>query len=503
MSSQNRVCPGTTGLILEEPLIFDRTVEGRQGYSLPEDDIPDLPDTLLPPADLLREDIPGMPEVSEVDVVRHYTRLSTWNYSIDHGMYPLGSCTMKYNPKINDKTVSLSGFANLHPLVPTEDAQGALKLMYHLADDLKEISGLSAVSLQPSAGAQGELAGMLMIKAYHESRNDHDRQIVLIPDSAHGTNPASCVIAGFKTKTLTSGPDGCIDLDELKLHLNDNLAAIMLTNPNTLGIFEKNAVEIASLVHDAGGLIYMDGANLNALMGIVKPGDLGVDVLHINLHKTFSTPHGGGGPGAGPVAVSETLVPFLPEPGIVFDGTRYHFSRNVPLSIGKLHNFYGNFGVYVRAYTYIRSMGPDGLRKASETAVINANYIRVKLHDVYHVAHDQICMHECILNDEKQQKYGVSTLDIAKRLMDYGFHPPTVYFPLIVKGAIMIEPTETESKETMDQFIHAMIAIAKEAMENPDLLHEAPTRPFRTRLDETLAARKPTLKWTSDMEIST
>ncbi|MBN1356099.1 aminomethyl-transferring glycine dehydrogenase subunit GcvPB [bacterium] len=491
--------PGAQGLILEEPLIFELSVPGRTGYSIPEDDLPDLPESVMPSGNLMRDDIPGMPEVSEVDIVRHYTRLSTWNYSIDHGFYPLGSCTMKYNPKVNDRTVSLPGFANLHPLVPPKHAQGALRLMHELGEYLKEISGLDAITLQPSAGAQGELTGMLMIKAYHESRGDRDRSIVLIPDSAHGTNPASCTVAGFTTKTLTSGNDGCIDLEELQSQLNDHVAAIMLTNPNTLGIFEKNACRIARMVHDAGGLIYMDGANLNALMGIVKPGQLGADILHINLHKTFSTPHGGGGPGSGPVAVNAALEPFLPIPRVIRTDDTFAWDYDKPMSIGQMHNFYGNFGVLVRAYTYIRSMGAAGLREAAETAVINANYIRVKLREHYQIAYDRICMHECIFNDLNQQKFGVSTLDIAKRLMDYGFHPPTIYFPLIVKGALMIEPTETESIETIDQFIRAMIEIDRETKSQPDLLHQAPIRTKRKRLDETLAARNPILRWTPDL----
>ncbi len=497
--SKKRNFPGTTGLILEEPLIFAKSKTGRTAYSLPEDDIPEVDPGKHIPADLIRDDIPGMPEVSEMEVVRHFTRLSTWNYSVDHGMYPLGSCTMKYNPKINEEVAGLPGFTDLHPLTPAAAAQGALQLMAELQEYLSAISGMPGVTLQPSAGAQGELTGMLMIKAYHASRNDNKRTTVLIPDSAHGTNPASCVISGMKAHTVKSGPDGCLDIEAIKPFLNDNLAALMMTNPNTLGIFEKNADKIARMVHEAGGLVYMDGANLNALMGIVKPGDLGVDVLHINLHKTFSTPHGGGGPGSGPVAVSKTLLPFLPVPRIRKDNRTYGFDWSAPHTIGKVHNFWGNFSVLVKAYAYIRSMGPDGIRAVSETAVLNANYIRKRLEKTYNLPYKQICKHECVLDDKNQSEFGVSTLDIAKRLMDYGFHPPTVYFPLIVHGAIMIEPTETESIESMDQFIDAMIEIDKEARTNPELLHDAPHKAKRKRLDETLAARKPVLRWTPDV----
>ena len=492
---KNPKFPGSSGLSFEEPLIFESSSAGRTGYRIPEDDITDLDTEYLPSNEMLRSDIPGMPELSELDVVRHYTRLSSWNYSIDHGFYPLGSCTMKYNPKVNEKVAACPGFSNLHPGVPVELAQGALQLMSELETYLAELSGLPAVTLQPSAGAQGELTGMLIIKAYHESRGDSKRRVVLIPDSAHGTNPASCVIAGFETKTLKSGPDGCLDPEQLKPYLNENLAALMMTNPNTLGIFEKNAPDIAKLIQQAGGLVYMDGANLNALMGIVRPGELGVNVLHFNLHKTFSSPHGGGGPGSGPVAVSEFLRPYLPIPRIINTKDQYLFDSNYPESIGKVHNFYGNFGVLVRAYTYIRALGPDGLKAVTEAAVLNANYIKEKLKNTYHLPYDTVCKHECVFSDKNQQEHGISTLDIAKRLMDYGYHPPTVYFPLIVKGAIMIEPTETESLDTIDQFIDAMIAINTECETNPEALHNAPHIAKRKRLNETLAARNPTLRW--------
>ncbi len=490
--------PAARGLVFNESLIFDQSVTGRPGASIPADDLDDFNYT-FEHSNLLREDIPGMPEVSELDMVRHYSRLSQWNYSIDLGMYPLGSCTMKYNPKVNEELCALPGFSKLHPHSPDSLSQGALKLMYELADYLKAISGLPAVSLQPSAGAQGELAGMLIIRAYHLHNGDTQRLNVLIPDSAHGTNPASCVLAGLNTVEIKSGPDGRLDPEAIKPYLNDSLAGIMMTNPNTLGIFETHADKVADMIHKAGGLVYMDGANLNALMGIAKPGDLGVDVQHFNLHKTFSTPHGGGGPGSGPIAATEKLRPFLPVPIIEYDGSCYSLQWDRPLSIGRLHSFLGNFGVLVRAYCYIRSMGPEGIRKTSETAILNANYIKKRLRGIYHLPYPEICKHEVVFNDQNQEKPGVSTLDIAKRLMDYGFHPPTVYFPLIVNGAIMIEPTESESKATIDQFIEAMISIAEEAKTEPETIKSAPHVPKMRRLDETLAARKLVLRWSPDV----
>jgi glycine dehydrogenase subunit 2 len=489
--------PAAKGLVFDEPLIFERSVSGRMGASIPDDDLQDFSFD-IPDERYLRDDIPGMPEVCELDMVRHYTRLSQWNYSIDLGMYPLGSCTMKYNPKINEEVSAIPGFSHCHPHSPLHMSQGALKLMFELADYLKEISGLSAVSLQPSAGAQGELTGMLMIRAFHRTNGDNERVNVLIPDSAHGTNPASCVLAGLKAVEIQSGSDGRLDPNAIKPWLNDSLAGIMMTNPNTLGIFESHADTISDMIHDAGGLVYMDGANLNALMGIVKPGDLGVDVLHINLHKTFSTPHGGGGPGSGPVAVSEKLKPFLPIPVIDKNDSQFFLQWNRPLTIGRVHGFFGNFAVMVRAYAYIRSLGPEGIKKVSETAILNANYIKEQLRQAYHLPYPEICKHEVVLNDQIQEKHGVTTMDIAKRLMDYGFHPPTVYFPLIVQGAIMIEPTESESKRNIDQFINALLQIAHEAENNPETVKSAPNLPKMKRLDETMAARNLILRWTED-----
>lgn len=485
--------PGMKGLIFDEPLIFNRSEAGRDGCSIPDDDLKNF--SFIPDPALLRDNIPGMPEVCELDMVRHYSRLSQWNYSVDLGMYPLGSCTMKYNPKVNEEVAALDGFSQLHPHSPGRMSQGALQLMFELAEYLKEISGLHGVTLQPSAGAQGELTGMLIIRAYHVHNGNAQRVNVLIPDSAHGTNPASCVLAGLKAVEIKSGRDGRLDPEAIKPYLNDSLAGIMMTNPNTLGIFETHADTVADMIHAAGGLVYMDGANLNALMGIVRPGDLGVDVQHINLHKTFSTPHGGGGPGSGPVAVCEKLVPFLPVPLIDHDGQRYKVQWDRPLSIGRVHGFMGNFAVMVRAYAYIRALGPEGIRKVSEAAILNANYIKEKLRNYYNLPYQDVCKHECVLNDELQAANGVTTMDIAKRLMDYGFHPPTVYFPLIVHGAIMIEPTESESRRNIDQFINAMIRIAGESQDNPDLVKSAPHLPKMKRLDETLAARKLILRW--------
>jgi glycine dehydrogenase subunit 2 len=481
------------GLIQDEPLIFEQGSQGRKGYSLPHWDVEEAEAGRVIPPSLLRNELNGMPQLSEVDVVRHFTRLSQWNYGVDSGFYPLGSCTMKYNPKVNEEAARMSGFAHLHPYAPEDLTQGVLKLMYELQNFLAEVAGMDYATLQPAAGAHGELAGMMMIGAALKARGER-RHKVLVPDTAHGTNCSTSTIASFEMVGLKS--DGVITPGHVDQLMTEDVAAIMVTNPNTLGLFEKHLAEIAQIVHQKGGFVYCDGANLNALMGIAKLGDLGVDVLHINLHKTFSTPHGGGGPGAGPVAIKKVLGPHLPVPMIEKEGEAYRLNYDLPRSIGKMRAFYGNFGILVRAYAYILSMGAEGLRRATEMAVLNANYLMSGLKSHYHLPYDQPCMHECVFTDRWQEKSHVTTLDVAKRLIDYGFHPPTIYFPLVVKGALMIEPTETESKENLDRFIEAMIQIAKEAEENPDLLHQAPQRVKVRRLDEVLAARKPKLRWT-------
>jgi glycine dehydrogenase subunit 2 len=477
----------TTGLIVNEELLWEKGVKGREGFSMPRRDVPQSP---LPSA--LIGESPDFPDLSEVDVVRHFTRLSTWNFGVDTGMYPLGSCTMKYNPKTNERQAALPGFAKAHPLLPFELSQGALELIYRLEQYLAEITGLDAVSVQPGAGAHGELAGMLLIHAYHKSRGKA-RSKILIPDTAHGTNPASAALCGYRAVPVASGPDGVLTPSAVSALMDEETAGIMVTNPNTLGLFEVHIKEIADLVHRKGGLVYCDGANMNAVMGIVDMKAIGVDVLHLNLHKTFSTPHGGGGPGAGPVCVHERLVPFLPIPRVIEINEKFVLSEDFPQSIGRLLGFCGHFGVLVRAYSYILSLGPDGLKKASQLAVLNANYIKAKLADVYQLAYDRPCMHECVFSDALQQECKISTLDIAKRLMDEGFHPPTIYFPLVVHGAIMIEPTETESKQEIDRFIAAMRAIAMEARKDPEKIRQSPQKTKVTRLDETQAARKPCL----------
>ena len=493
--AQNTVSrPGVKGLIFDEPALFDLGSPGRKAYSLPSTSIPDVdPEQLLPPGEV-RGPVDHLPELTELDVVRHFTRLSQWNFSIDGNFYPLGSCTMKYNPKLNEDMARLPGLSQHHPYAPESLSQGSLQLMFELQEYLKEISGMDAVSLQPAAGAHGEMTGMLVIKACLESRGEK-RHKVLMPDSAHGTNPASSALCGYDVIQIPSDAEGQIDMAKLKALMDKDTAAIMLTNPNTLGMFEANILEITEIVHSKGGLVYCDGANLNALTGVCKVGDTGVDVLHFNLHKTFSTPHGGGGPGAGPVGVKDFLLPFLPVPHIEQYKDKYVCNYDKPDSIGKVRTFYGNFGVLVRAYTYIRTLGPDGIREACESAVLNANYIKAKLKDDYHLPFPGPSLHECVFNDKEQLKHNVKTLDIAKMLIDHGFHPPTVYFPLIVKGALMIEPTESESKETLDQFIHAMQDIAKEAEQNPESFHDAPYLSKVSRPDEARAARKPVLKW--------
>ena len=486
--------PGECGLILNEPLIFERGAKGRKGYSLPKLDVEKTQPEKIWPQKLIRRDLEGLPEMSEVEVVRHFTRLSQWNYGVDSGFYPLGSCTMKYNPKVNEDLARLPGFAGAHPYQPEAISQGTLQLMYDLERFLAEISGMERVTLQPSAGAQGELTGMLMIRAYLTDRGNPRRK-VLVPDTAHGTNPASSSLCGYQIIQVKSNERGVLSPQAIQEKMDEDVAALMITNPNTLGLFEEYICQIAEIVHRKGGRVYCDGANLNALLGLARVGDIGVDVLHFNLHKTFSTPHGGGGPGAGPVGVKGHLAEYLPVPIITRSEERFQFDFDRPKSIGKVRSFFGNFAILVRAYAYIFSMGAEGLKKASLVALLNANYIRAKLKDYYHLPYDFPCMHECVFSDRYQNKFGVTALDIAKRLMDYGFHPPTIYFPLVVHGALMIEPTESEAKETLDQFIEAMARIAKEAETEPGLLQEAPHKTKVSRLDEVLANRKPVLRW--------
>ena len=474
---------------MTEPLIFEISSPGRVGVTLPECDVPEAE----LPEELLRDQLP-LPEVAEVDLVRHYVRLSQLNHGVDIGFYPLGSCTMKYNPKVNEEAAKLPGFARIHPYQGEESVQGALQLIYELQEYLREIGGFAGVSLQPAAGAHGEFTGILMMRAYHEEKGDVGRTKVLIPDSAHGTNPASSAMSGYQVVEIKSDERGNVDLDELKAHCDETVVGLMLTNPNTLGLFEEHVLEVSRVVHGCGGLMFGDGANMNSLLGIAKPGELGFDVMMFNLHKTFSTPHGGGGPGAGPVGASERLAKYLPGPIVVKEGDAYRFQMP-EASIGRVKAFYGNFAVCVKAYTYIRMMGAEGLRQVSENAVLNANYLLSKLKGVYPLPYDRTCMHELVLSGQGMAE-GIHTMDIAKRLMDYGFHPPTVYFPLIVPEAIMIEPTETESIETLDAFAEAMLKIAEEAKENPDLLHQAPHTAPVSRLDDVRAARKLNLRWT-------
>jgi glycine dehydrogenase subunit 2 len=442
----------------------------------------------------LRRDISGFPELGELEVLRHFTRLSQRNFAIESQFYPLGSCTMKYNPKVNEVAARLPGFAQIHPLAPVEVLQGAMELLYDLERMLLEISGMDSVSLQPSAGAQGELAGLMLIRACLAERGD-PRKKIIVPDTAHGTNPASSTLCGYEVVQVSSSEQGMIDPAMVAKVMDEQVAALMITNPNTLGLFEKDIEAIAEVVHEKGGLVYLDGANLNALMGVAKPGHMGVDVLHMNLHKTFSTPHGGGGPGAGPVAVKELLSEYLPVPRIAKRAGTFHLLEHCPKSIGRVRSFFGNFGILVRAYTYIISLGGSGLEESSRLALLNANYVRKRLETSYQLAYDEPCMHECIFTDRLQHKHGVSTLDIAKRLLDYDFHPPTIYFPLVVSGALMIEPTETETPETLDAFVEAMLAIAREAKETPELVKTAPHSTPVRRLDEARAARRQILRW--------
>ena len=488
-----------------EALIFERSQTGRVGYRLPKLDVEEANIDSIIPAELRRDDdLADVPEVSEVDVVRHFTRISTWNYSIDLGMYPLGSCTMKYNSRLNEKVARIPGFANLHPLAPAEESQGALELIYRLQEDLSEITGLPGVSLQPAAGAQGEMTGVMLIRAFLDKRDGEaskDRRVMLIPDSAHGTNPASAAISGFTVKTVRSNERGRTDMDHLKQLCDEGgVAGLMLTNPNTVGIFETNIREICDVIHAAGGLVYMDGANMNALVGVARPGDMGVDVIHLNLHKTFSTPHGGGGPGCGPCCCSADLEPFLPVPRVEKEGETFRLNYNVPTSIGRVKAFYGNFGMMVRALSYIYTHGADGLREATEAAVLNARYLAEALKDTYEKPYDSDCMHEVIFSHKIQAKTGVHTLDVAKRLIDYGFHPMTIYFPLVVDGAMLIEPTESVGRADLDAFADAMKDIDRESRENPELVIGAPHSTRIGRLDEAAAARKPVLRWKPDLE---
>lgn len=481
---------------LDEPLIFEISGEGRIGYGLSSLDVPELPLDSLLPAGRIREELHGFPEVSEVQVMRHYTRLSQWNYHIEAGMYPLGSCTMKYNPRINEKMARWIGFAQAHPQMEESLAQGCLELILTLQKALQTITGLEAVSLHPVAGAHGELTAVLMIRAY-QTHAGNPRKIMLIPDSAHGTNPASAAYCGYEVVTLHSNDRGCVDLADLNRLMTEEVAGVMLTLPNTLGIFEENIRQVTQMVHERGGLVYMDGANMNALVGLLRPGDMDVDALHLNLHKTFSTPHGGGGPGGGAVAVNARLEPFLPIPILERQGKGgpLFWQMDRPLSIGRVRAFYGNFGIMIRALSYILSCGPSGLTAIAEAAIVNANYLRKKLEEAFYLPYCQPCMHEVVFSDKRQLQHGVNNIDIAKRLIDYGFHPPTVSFPLIVPGALMIEPTESESRQELDQFIEVMKRIDQECRDHPEQVKKAPQNTRHRRFDEASAARKPELRW--------
>jgi glycine cleavage system P protein (glycine dehydrogenase) subunit 2 len=496
----SKIKKATTHISQNEGLIFEKSSPGKKAFKLPPLDVPEVDAGELL-GKTAREDLGQMPEVSEIEIIRHFTRLSTWNYAVDHGMYPLGSCTMKYNARVNETVARLGGLAEAHPYQPERISQGALRIIKMLSDQLIEITGMDAITLQPAAGAHGELTGILLVRAYLESQGN-PRKKILVPDSAHGTNPATAAMCGYAVENLRSNSAGMVDLAALEAQVNEDVAALMLTNPNTLGVFEQEIHKIADLLHAKGALLYMDGANMNALVGKVRPGDFGTDVMHLNLHKTFSTPHGGGGPGSGPVACKKILEPFLPTPVVVTkpDGT-LGFDYNRPQSIGRVRMFYGNFGMFVRALAYIMANGPEGLRQTTEDAVLNANYIRKHLQGFYELPYDTPTMHEVVFSDKIQTRKGIKTGDIAKRLIDYGFHPYTVSFPLVVPGALMIEPTESESKEELDQFIDAMQQIAREAEESPEIIADAPYHTRVTRLDETAAARKPILRWKPQGEL--
>jgi glycine dehydrogenase subunit 2 len=499
MTQKHMTRKATRHVNQNEGLIFEKSSPGKAAWKLPPLDVPEV-DTPKLLGTQERKDLGNMPEVSEIEIIRHFTRLSTWNYAIDLGMYPLGSCTMKYNPRVNELVSRLDGIANSHPYQPEKISQGALRIIKTLSECLIEITGMDAITLQPAAGAHGEFTGLLMVRAYHDSKGV-PRKKVLIPDSAHGTNPATAAMVGYAVENLKSNAAGIVDIAALEAQMNEDVAALMLTNPNTLGIFEQEIHKIADILHAKGGLLYMDGANMNALVGKVRPGDFGVDVMHLNLHKTFSTPHGGGGPGSGPVAIKKVLEPFLPKPVLTSksDGT-LGFDYDRPQSVGRVRSFYGNFGMFVRALAYILANGPDGLRQTTEDAVLNANYIRKGLEGTYDLPYTSASMHEVVFSDKLQARKGVRTMDIAKRLIDYGFHPYTTAFPLIVPGAMMIEPTESESKEELDLFVEAMKSISEEVEEDAELVRTAPHSTRVARLDETAAARKPVLRWKPDSE---
>ncbi|WP_347862765.1 aminomethyl-transferring glycine dehydrogenase subunit GcvPB [Salimicrobium sp. PL1-032A] len=477
------------------PLIFERSKSGRTGFSLPQNDVEEMDIDDLFDDTYKRKDKADLPEVSELQLIRHYTGLSSRNHGVDTGFYPLGSCTMKYNPKINEDVARLPGFSHIHPYQEERTVQGALQWMYDLQQSLAEITGMHTVTLQPAAGAQGEWTGLMMIRAFHEERGDLQRRKVIVPDSAHGTNPASATVAGFEAVTVKTDERGLVDIEDLRQLVDEQTAALMLTNPNTLGLFEEDIVEMASIVHEAGGKLYYDGANLNAILGYTRPGDMGFDVVHLNLHKTFTGPHGGGGPGSGPVGVTEDLEPYLPKPLLVKREDGYGFDYARSQSIGRVKPYYGNFGINLRAYTYIRTMGAEGLKRVSEYAVLNANYMMRRLEKTFELPYRQHCKHEFVLSGSTQKKLGVRTLDMAKRLLDFGYHPPTIYFPINVEEAMMIEPTETEAKETLDDFVDTMEQIAEEAKHEPETVQEAPFTTVVGRLDETAAARRPLLKY--------
>ncbi len=476
-----------------EGLVFEKSSPGKRAYKLPPLDVPEVdPAALL--GDLVRDNTGMMPELSEIEIIRHFTRLSTWNYAIDLGMYPLGSCTMKYNPRVNELVARIEGLAEAHPLQPEALSQGSLEIVELLEQCLIEITGMDAITLQPAAGAHGEFTGILLVRAYHESKGNARRK-VLVPDSAHGTNPATAALCGYEVQNLKSNALGMVDLEELAKAVDEDTAALMLTNPSTIGVFESEIHKIAEILHAKGALLYMDGANMNALVGKARPGDFGVDVMHLNLHKTFSTPHGGGGPGSGPVACKAILEPFLPTPVLVRKNDKLSWNFDRPQSVGRVRANYGNYGMFIRALAYILANGPDGLRQTTEDAVLNANYIRAGLEDLFELPYKTASMHEVVFSDKRQAAKGIKTGDMAKRLIDYGFHPYTVSFPMIVSGALMIEPTESESREELDLFIAAMRSIAQEVEETPELIKNAPHSTRVSRLDEVTAARKPVLRW--------